>query len=102
MKALARPYSTYAHRQLNAIARNRVAGAHGRHAARLCPRCFRTDSQVCCWLLSRVIICAVLAALTSVSAPSLPTRKLERFAAGAQIITGELSTKWSYRAHEDR
>jgi hypothetical protein len=38
----------------------------------------------------RVIICAVLAALPSVSAPLPPTRKLERFAAGAQIITGGL------------
>jgi len=36
-----------------------------------------------------VIICAVLAVLTSRSAPTLPTRKLDRFAAGAQIITFE-------------
>jgi hypothetical protein len=40
-----------------------------------------------------VIICAVLAVLTSRSAPTLPTRKLDRFAAGAQIITGETHRK---------
>ena len=34
-----------------------------------------------------MIICAVLATLTSRSAPTLPARKLDRFAAGAQIIT---------------
>jgi len=39
-----------------------------------------------------VIICAVLAVLTSRSAPALPTRTLDRFAAGAQIITGQSST----------
>ena len=47
--------------------------------------------RVC--LAEGVIICAVLAVLTSRSAPTLPTRKLDRFAAGAQIITGETYRK---------
>lgn len=34
-----------------------------------------------------VIICAVRATLTSRSPPTLPARKLDRFTAGAQIIT---------------
>ena len=49
------------------------------------PRCLRTDSRVCCRCL-RVIICAVLAALATLSTPDT-LRKVGRFAAGAQIIT---------------
>jgi hypothetical protein len=44
-------------------------------------------------LFGDVIICAVLAVLTSRSAPALPTRKPDGFAAGAQIITLRLTAR---------